>query len=149
MVTLYLKDFLEHAKRVYPEEACGFLYSTGPYCSDENWYIKILDNASENPDHSFTFYTKEVNKVRKWAKDRRFIKIGNIHTHPVTKNSFKNMPMLKYHLLPSKIDIKAAQKFSDVVRIIVCINKSKFLGIRLHDKFGKKIDTFLGLDSFE
>ena len=126
--------FLKHAIKQYPKEACAFLYSFKPYSSEERWIAWIVENISEDPRHSWIPNKKDVAKLRRWANEMGYVKIGNIHTHCLHGEKVKDM------FEPSEIDLKFARKFNDIIRGIVVCDKISIFGVAFHDKFGNDID---------
>lgn len=134
---VHFNGFLELAMQSIPNEACGFLYTRLPYDISEIWDIFPLKNVSDDPKNAWQPDSNEVTKVKRMAHRLGLTKIGNIHSHPyVNKNK-----TIAWHLQPSDIDLKFAQRFSDVIRGIIVVTRQKILGIGFHDRYGKKIDV--------
>ena len=73
--TIY-DEMIEHAKKIYPQEACGFLTGRG---GEGTCYIPI-----ENMDHSSVTYTmdpKQQMKAFKIMNERKLDLLGIFHSH--------------------------------------------------------------------
>ncbi len=134
MVKINWHSFLEFAREKIPKEACGFVFAENMYTEGEIWHVMILTNISEDPENSWLVDSKEVAKIKKLAIQNKWIKIGNVHSHPLTVEGYDE-DLLK----PSELDLKFARKFRDIARAVVVCGKNKIYGIRWHDMFGKEL----------
>lgn len=134
--------FKKHAIEQYPKEACAFLYSYKPYDSEEKWIIQIVKNVSEEPEHNWMPDKKDVARLKRWADKMNYVKIGNLHTHPLplSVNSDSISQLIQDGLYPSETDLKFARRFNDIVRGIIVVDKDKIFDIVFHDKFGMRVD---------
>lgn len=126
--------FLEHAIKEHPKEACAFLFSSKPYSPEEEWFVFTVKNIDNNPLDRWTPSRKEMLAVKRKAIKNKLVKIGNIHSHPISNNLWSEK-----WLLPSDIDLQFARKWNDIIRGIVCVSDDTIFGVNFHDKFGKKI----------
>ena len=135
--------FLKEAVENYPNESSGFLFTNAPYSgSQERWYIFSVKNVSESKRNSWHPDIKDMQRIKAKAKKLGLIKIGNVHTHPFPNEDWKGSTV-EDNKHPSDSDLKYAQKFNDLVRIIWVIGKGAFLQSYVHDKFGKEIPVSL------
>ncbi len=133
MVEINWHGFLEFAREQTPKEACGFVFADNMYTKNEMWHVMILTNTSEDPKNSWLVDSKEVAKIKKLAIKNKWIKIGNVHSHPLIEDYEELL------LEPSDLDLKFARKFRDIARGIIVCNSEKIFGIRWHDMFGKEL----------
>ncbi len=133
-------NFLREAVKNYPKESCGFLFSRLPYSSEEELIVFSVKNVSLEPTEEWIPHQNETLKVKRRAKRLGLVKIGNIHTHPILEKHINEVDEL---MQPSYIDLKFAQRFNDILRIIIPVTKDSILGCYVHDKFGNKIDLIL------
>ncbi len=134
MVEINWHGFLEFAKEQAPKEACGFVFANNMYTKHETWNIMMLTNTSEDPENSWLVDSKDVARIKKIAIQNKWIKIGNVHSHPLTVEGYE-----EELLEPSDLDLKFARKFRDIARGIIVCNSNKIFGIRWHDMFGKEL----------
>lgn len=135
-----LDNFISHARKQFPNEAAGFLFSKNLYSPQEEWLILPVGNISESPQDSWFPDKKDMLKAKKEATNKGFIKIGNIHTHPCPVGTFDDWEQL---VQPSDKDLMFARKFNDIVRIILLLDKTALLACFVHDKFGNEIKVML------
>lgn len=134
--------FLKIAVESFPNEACGMLYSKNPYSDEEEWFVFNCKNISKTPKNEWIPDKKELAKIKRQADKLKLIKIGNIHTHPYYGND--KLEDLDYYVQPSKKDLYYANKFRDLVRIILLVKKDGGIMAQfIHDKFGNKINIDL------
>jgi len=133
---LHLNGMLKHAVESWPNEVCAFLFSNGPYSSDEEWHAFIVKNASDDPENRWIPDRKEMLTVKAKAIKLGLTKIGNIHSHPVQGD----YDWRGEYLLPSDDDLKFARRFNDTIRGIMAVDENGVLGFRFHDKFGRVVD---------
>mgnify|MGYP001616375744 CR=1 FL=1 len=129
--TIFWNGFLKHAAKEYPKEACAFLFSKLPYSQEEEWFVFAVKNIAENPKEAWIPDKQEMLKIKAKSIKLGLVKIGNVHTHPYSKEwGVFNEDTMKEIIQPSDIDLKFARKFNDVVRIIVCIDDKAVYGFR-------------------
>lgn len=146
-----LDEFIKHAKRQHPKEACAFLFSNGPYHAEEQWHIKIVDNVSDNPLERWEPDKKQMQKAKTEAKKNGWTKIGNIHSHPFfttkiteiktgqTYNEGIYPEKIKAIANPSDTDLSYAQKHNDIIRGILVNDKKETYALLYHNKYGKEV----------
>ena len=135
-------QFLYFAREAYPNEACGMLYSKNLYSDDEEWFVFPCGNVSKNPKEEWIPDKKELAKIKRQADKLKLIKIGNIHTHPYDGDD--KIENLNYYVKPSEKDLYYANKFRDLVRIILLVKEDGgIMNTFVHDKYGNKIDIHL------
>lgn len=139
---VFLNGFLKEAVENYPNESSGFLFTKNPYTPDERWYIFSVKNVSENKQNSWKPDKDDMQRVKSKAKKLGLIKIGNVHTHPYPNPEWEGSS-IEDNMHPSSIDLKFAQKFNDLVRIIWVVQKGAFLQSFVHDKYGNEIPITL------
>jgi len=134
--------FLKIAVESFPNEACGMLYTKKLYSNKEEWFVFNCKNISKTPTKEWIPDTKELAKIKKRADKLQLIKIGNIHTHPYDGDDL--IANFNCFVKPSEKDLYYANKFRDLVRIILLISKDRGIMAQfIHDKFGNKIDIYL------
>jgi hypothetical protein len=150
------RDFLGHTLQSDGKtELCAWLFSDGPYSDDEKWYVVEVkaipwDFDGDGFNEGWKPDKKDMAKVKKFARERRWTKIGNIHTHPISKEFGEHnfASELEDVSQPSETDLKFARKFNDVVRGIVVIdyrcNPPKHLVTIWHDQYGTRLKTGRG-----
>ena len=126
--------FLKKAIEEYPKEVCAFLFSKKPYSNEEEWFCFPVSNIDPHPEEGWMPDEKEMSKIKKEAKERGLVKIGNIHTHPVIKGDVFH----EEYFEPSERDLKFAKKYRDVVRGIMVVDSETIYGIKFHDMFGNR-----------
>ena len=131
---LHLNGLVKHACDSWPNEVCGFLFSSGPYSLDEEWYFFPVSNDSMDPENEWIPNRKDMLAVKAKAMKMGLTKIGNIHSHP-----FHGL-WDETHFLPSAKDLTFARRFNDIIRGIVVVGQSGLYDIKFHDKFGKRIE---------
>lgn len=140
-------NFLKIAVQNYPKESCGFLFSRLPYSSEEELVVFPVKNISITPTQEWIPEPNEMAKVKAKARRLGLVKIGNVHTHPFGGILAEHNTDLEQLMQPSDKDLKFAQKFNDILRIIIVVIKlpmDEFLTkCYAHDKFGNKIDLIL------
>lgn len=136
---IHWNGFLEKAVKEYPKEACAFLFSKEPYSINEEWFVFPVKNVAENPEEQWIPDKKETLKIKNESTKQQLVKIGNIHTHCLHGENIDEM------FKPSNLDLKFAQRFNDIIRGIIVVNKISIFGIMFHDKFGNKIH--IGVES--
>ena len=134
-IKIHWNGFLEHAMKECPKEACAFLFSSKPYSPEEEWFVYPVKNIDNEPLDRWTPSRKEMLEVKSKAIKNKLVKIGNIHSHPLSKNLWNEK-----WLLPSDIDLQFARKWNDIIRGILCVDKTAIYGVNFHDKFGNKIN---------
>ena len=132
---IHWNSFLKKAVEAYPKEACAFLFSKRPYSPEEEWYVCPVDNIADNPEEAWIPDRKQMYKAKAIAIFNKLVKIGNIHSHPYIEGHD-----IEELIQPSKLDLKFARRFNDVIRGIMVVGEGKICGIMFHDKFGNKID---------
>lgn len=115
-VVIYLnevdyKKIIEHAKKEFPNECCGFLAGLK---IKENTYIKKIypiTNTDQSSEH-FLMDTKEQFSTVKVIREEKMILIGNYHSHPFSHSRpseedkrFVFDPNIIYAILSLEIEI--------------------------------------------
>lgn len=146
MIEIRWNGFLKDCIKDFPKEICAFIFAENIYSEDEVWHVfrvkEIpIDDDKDGFAEGWNPDKKDLQKVKKIAKDLNLIKLGNIHTHPIheeyTKRGFAdNIEDTKH---PSEKDLSFARRFRDIVRGIVVINKNGIQLIRFHDMFDRTI----------
>lgn len=139
---VYLNGFLKEAIENYPNESSGFLFTSNPYSPNEEWHIFSVKNIAEDKQSAWKPDKNDMQRVKQKAKKLGLIKIGNVHTHPYPNILWKGSSV-EDNRRPSDIDLKFAQKFNDLVRIIWVIQKDEVLAHIVHDKYGNEIPITL------
>lgn len=101
-----------------------------------------VKNVSDNKQNSWKPDKDDMQRVKNKAKKLGLIKIGNVHTHPYPNPEWEGST-IEDNMRPSNIDLKFAQKFNDLVRIIWVVQKGAFLQSFVHDKYGNEIPIAL------
>lgn len=136
------------------QESCAWLFSESPFSPFDTVHaveVKNVGLKSHEYDLNTSFAPdkKDFAKVKKAAKESKYTRLGNVHTHVVVGTDPKgNVDMAKIELQrgPSEDDLKFARKFNDVIRgvIVVVFNKPGETGVIdsvvWHDQFGKELD---------
>lgn len=136
--------FIKKAIEEYPKEACGFLFSRKPYSNEEEWFCFPVKNIIENQEEGWIPDKKDMLKVKAKAIKMDLVKIGNVHTHPYTKELYPyNEDTMQEIVQPSDKDLSFARRFNDVIRIIICVGEKAIYNAYVHDKFGNKINICL------
>jgi len=134
--------FMDIAMSSSPNEACAFLYSSGPYFTPEIWRVYPIRNVSETAEHEWKPHLKDYKKVKERAAKNKFIELGNIHTHPYDKD----WGDVEEQLMPSDTDLKYALQYRSMVRGIMVVDNDAIYGIRFHDPWGREIDISIEED---
>ena len=140
--------FLKIACEKYPEEAAAMLYATKMYSENEEWFVFPIENIADNPEDAWIPDKKEIAKLKKIAKKKELIKLGNIHSHPFPKDAKKTEEDICELVRPSELDLKYASKFSDTVRGIVLTDGSAILAMFFHDLYGNEIPIHLNSENY-
>jgi len=128
-------------------ELAGFLFSSGPYQEREVWHVLQVKNIGLKGD-TFGGWAPDkadMARVKRDAKERSWVKLGNVHTHPLSKEhasaGYANDVETAKH--PSGTDLKFAARFNDIVRGIVVVDYDSkpptIPMIRFHDKRDRTI----------
>lgn len=136
---IHWNGFIRKAIEEYPREICGFLFSSKPYSSDEEWFVFHVKNISKTPLIAWEPDRNEMHKVKAKAIKMGLTKIGNVHSHPYPKNLGSDSAFFNEHIKPSETDLNFARRHNDIVRIIILVNSKYWLNTLVHDKFGKEI----------
>lgn len=126
--------FLKKAVESFPKETCAFLFSSKPYSPEEKWIVFPVRNVCETPLTGWIPCKAETNKIKQKATKMGLVKIGNIHTHPITPGDD-----IEESFLPSDTNLRYARRFNDIIRGIIVVDNKAIYGIKLHDKFGNPI----------
>ena len=146
-----LEEFIETARKAYPYEAAGFIFTDG-----HEWHIMPVKAIPHDFDkdgwpEGFKFDRTDKTRVERKAKKLGLKKIGVIHSHPIIPLEYPDpsIPLhIKYNSFitpeeheadwqehPSEIDLKFMRKYKQKVRGIIVINEQgEVRGIRFHDK---------------
>jgi hypothetical protein len=136
MVDIEWNGFLKICCDNYPNESCGMLYAKTPFQITEKWFVFPVDNVAEDKTKEWQPDKKQLAKVKKKAKELGLTRIGNIHSHPFPKDAKRIDDNIEYLRHPSKMDLKYAQKFNDIVRGILVVDDKTVYGHLFHDQFG-------------
>lgn len=139
---IVLNGFLKQAVENYPNESSGSLFTKNPYTPREVWYVFPVKNVSEDKRNSWKPDKDDMQRVKNKAKKLGLIKIGNVHTHPYPNHDWEGSTV-EDNMRPSNADLKFAQKFNDLVRIIWVVTDGAFLQSFVHDKYGNEIPVTL------
>ena len=110
------------------------LYAKKPFHSEQEWFVFPIRNAHTEPNECWTFDRKELARIKRIAQKNGLVRIGNIHSHPLTNLTVEE------HAKASEEDLKFAQKFNDVIRGILVVDSAGVYEHYWHDKFGNQID---------
>jgi len=137
---IHWNEFLTKAVKDYPNEVAGFLFSSRPYSSMEEWHVFHVENIAIDRLNAWKPEKKDMQRIKQKAIRQGITKIGNIHTHPYPPDEPFNEDILQEVIQPSKKDLCFARRFNDVIRGIVVTGQDAIYDILFHDKFGRKID---------
>lgn len=131
--------FIAKAVNEHPKEACGFLYAHKPYTDEEYWVVFPCHNISSDPQNTWNPDKNDLSRIRKLARARGLVKIGNVHSHPFLDEDDRTNENMIELVKPSELDLKYAKRFGDVVRIILLVDGKKMLLAHVHDQYGNNI----------
>lgn len=137
LVKVHFNGWLRKAVKAYPKEAAGFLYSLRPYTPDEEWVVFPVRNVDPHPLEAWKPNLKELKIIRRIARDRTLVHIGNVHTHPLPPDADEDV--VREALFPSDMDLKFAKRFGNIVRGIYVVDRERIVGYRFHDPYGNEI----------
>lgn len=83
MAKAQLEDFIRHANTCLPEEACALLLGERSEKGKIVREIYITENVDHTNEH-FTITPQEQLKAVRYARERGWCILGNIHSHPET-----------------------------------------------------------------
>jgi hypothetical protein len=142
-----MADFIKEAQTTYPMEQAAWVYTEHPYMSDELWHIIPLktigaDFDNDGFDEGWKPDIQDKNRVTRLAKKEKWAKLGTIHTHPLgdewAAHDFCDSTETAW--APSEMDLKYAQRFRDIVRMILVLDRGRQpTSLTVHDMFGNTI----------
>jgi len=131
------------------KELAAFLFSEQPYTKSEQWHVLQVKNIGLKGD-TFGGWAPDRNhmqRLKAYAKRQKWTKLGNIHTHPLSKKyaDAGYADDIDTAQTPSETDLKFAAKFNDIVRGIIVVDwysePPRIPIIHFHDKYGRTIFT--------
>lgn len=147
LIQIHWNGFIKQCCEKYPEECCAFLFANKPFSKTEEWFVFPVDNIIEDKTQRWKPDWKQLQKIKREAKEKKLTKIGNIHSHPLPKTAKPIDNNIEYMRHPSPLDLRYARKHNDTIRGILVVNKTAVLGFLFHDQFGEPVDLYLnGLD---
>ena len=106
----------------------------------EEWFVFPVDNVSDNKNFEWKPDRKQMQQIKRKAKKLELTRIGNIHSHPLEKNSHLNLEeLIEYARRPSNDDLKYAKKYNDIVRGILLVDNDAVYAHCFHDQFGNEL----------
>jgi proteasome lid subunit RPN8/RPN11 len=104
-----LEKMLEHAKQIFPDECCGFLYGREDETGNRQVLITAEVNNSREGDkrRRFEIGGKDYMQAERYAAENGLLLLGVYHSHP-------NHPAI-----PSEHDRVAAQPYFSYIIISV------------------------------
>ncbi len=102
-------QMLEHARRIFPDECCGFFYGTEDADGNRNVREIVEVNNSKEGDkrRRFEIGAKDYLRAEQYAIEKELLLLGIYHSHP-------NHPAI-----PSEHDRVAAQPYFSYIIISV------------------------------
>ena len=104
-----LEQMLEHARLIFPDECCGFLYGTEGADGDRQVLeIAAVNNSKEGDKRRrFEIGARDYMRAERYAAEKDLLLLGVYHSHP-------NHPAI-----PSEQDRVAAQPYFSYIIISV------------------------------
>lgn len=150
MIDIHWNGFIKICCNKYPEESCGILFAKKPFSDPEEWYVFPVDNIAVDKTKEWQPDKKQLQKVKKKAKELGLTRIGNIHSHPLPKDAKPIEDNIEYMRYPSGKDLKYAKRWNDIIRGILVVDKKAIYSHLFHDQFGEPVDLYLnGVNSRE
>jgi len=135
--------FIKYACENWPNEVAGFLYVENIYQINELWHVFPVKNVSKDKIRRWAPDKKQNEQIKRMAKKKQLIKLGNVHTHPYPPNKKYELDKAKVYVMPSSIDLKFAQKYRDIIRGILLVGNNVVYESFWHDMWGNKINIML------
>lgn len=143
MVDIDWNGFIKQCCENYPFESCAFLFAKMPFRNVEEWFVFPVDNVAEDKTKRWIPDKKQMQQVKRKAKQLQLTKIGNVHSHPLPED-FKELSnseqeeLIYYHNQPSDTDLKYARKHNDIIRGILVVDDVAVYAHCFHDQYGNK-----------
>ena len=143
MIDIHWNGFIEQCYNSYPEECCAFLFARKPFSNSEEWFVFPVTNVAEDKRKGWVPDKKELQKVKKKAKEMGLTRIGNIHSHPLPEGANADENIIEFMRHPSEIDLKYARRHNDIIRGILVVDNERVYAHMFHDQFGEPIDIYV------
>jgi len=133
----FLKNITEPQKA--RQESCAWIFAD---IKNDTWNILEVKNIGlkrESIKTSFAPDKKDFLRVKKIARENKWTRIGNVHTHIVIGRSKSE---IHYQSFPSDPDLIYARRFNDIIRAIIVVQfkdinkKGKIRTILWFDQYG-------------
>lgn len=96
------------------KESCAWIFVEMKTNTWNVFDVKNVGLKGKSLEESFAPDKKDFASVKRIARKQKLTRIGNVHTH-IARNIFDT----EHQLRPSKIDLKYAKRYNDIIRGII------------------------------
>lgn len=124
------------------QESCAWIFAE---IKRDIWHVLEVKNVGLKgrlTKDTFAPDKKEFAKIKRYARKKKWTRIGNVHTHVVCGEDCEDKSLLDYQLYPSDPDLSWARRFNDIVRAVVVVmfpdrrKRGRIYGICWFDQYG-------------
>ena len=146
MIEIKWNGFLKDCIREFPKEICAWVFAENIYSDVEVWHVFRVKEIPMDWDkdgfaEGWKPDKKELTKLKSIARKSKLIEIGNVHTHPISKEYTERgfCDNVNDSKLASEKDLAMARRFHNIVRGIIVVEEKRIKLVRFHDQFDRTI----------